>query len=107
MQVVGGAERLMKVFIKEYKPSAIVSFSMNDISNGNLYKRLGFETEYKVTNSYWYIKEENYTRYHRSTFTKASIVNRGWKDKVDNSWKEEEVMYEHGYFKICDSGITK
>ena len=37
-RVIGGASKLLSHFIKSYNPTSIVSFSMNDISDGNLYK---------------------------------------------------------------------
>lgn len=106
-RVVGGASKMLKYFIKHYNPSIIVSFSANDISNGNLYKQLGFESDYKINQSYWWIKNGTCERYHRSNFTKSDIVRLGWKEELDNSWTEEEVMYKKGYFKIVDSGQLK
>lgn len=107
MRVVGGASKLFKYFIKKYDPDSIVSFSMNDISNGNLYKQLGFKSDEKITQSYWYIEPRTFKRYHRTSFTKQSIVKRGWRDKVDNTWTEKQVMEEMGYFCIYDSGQLK
>ena len=106
-RVIGGASRLLKYFIKHYNPKQIISFSMNDISDGNLYKRLGFVSDYKINQSYWWVKNGIYTRYHRSNFTKRDIIKLGWKDKIDDSWTEEGVMYDRGYFKIVDSGQLK
>ena len=106
-RVIGGASKLLKYFIKTYQPTSIVSFSMNDISDGNLYKMLGFETDGKITHSYWYIDPKTLKRYHRSSFTKQSIVKKGWRDKIDNSWTEKQVMEEQGYFCIYDSGQLK
>lgn len=106
-QVIGGADKIFKHFIKEYDPESIVSFSMNDISDGNLYKVLGFKSDNTITGSYWYIEPKTYKRYHRTSFTKANIVKMGWRDKVDNTWTESQVMEEHGYYKIHDSGQLK
>lgn len=104
-RVVGGASKLLHHFIKKYNPSSIVSYSHNDISNGNLYKKLGFHTDFKINTSYYYIKGNQ--RWHRSTFTKAGIVRRRWKDKIDSSWTEAQVMKEHKYLCIYDSGTIK
>ncbi len=103
-QIVGGASKLLNYFIKQYHPLVIESFSSNDISNGSLYANLGFEKG-KINESYWYI-DHNWKRYHRTSFTKDAIVKRGWKENKDG-WTEREVMQEHGYFKISDSGQTK
>lgn len=107
IRVVGGASKLLKYFINTYQPTSIVSFSMNDISDGNLYKILGFETDDKLTHSYWYIDPKTLKRYHRTSFTKSTIVKKGWRDKIDNTWTEKQVMEEQGYFCIYDSGQKK
>ena len=102
--IVGAASRLLKEFRRNHKEQ-IVSFSSNDVSNGNLYRQLGF-TETTTSIPYWYI-DNKYHRYHRTSFTKSAIVKRGWKDKNDNSWTENEVTHEHDLYKIYDSGLTK
>lgn len=104
LQIIGGANKLLSYYINTYQPDIIESFACNDISNGNVYEKLGF-TKLQHNSSYWYIK--NMRRYHRSTFTKASIVRMGYKDKVDSSWTEREVMKELGYYRIYDCGQTK
>lgn len=106
-RVVGGASKLLNYFIKHYNPDSIISFSSNDISNGNLYKQLGFESDMKYQNSYWYIEPGSMKRYHRSSFTKSEIVKKGYKDIVDNTWTEKEIMEELGFFCIYDSGQFK
>ena len=101
IQIIGGASKLFKYFLKIYNPEYIESFSSNDISNGNLYKQLGFE---KVSDSigYWYVDKEM-NRYHRYKFTKYSLVREGYdKDKT-----EFEIMDERGFYRIYDSGQTK
>ena len=105
-RVVGGASRLMKHFISEFCPTIITSYSANDISDGQLYKALGFEKFNNGQTSYWYIEHGTYKRYHRSTFAKAGIVRRGWKDKVDNTWTERQVMETKPFFRIYDAGTT-
>ena len=107
MRVPGAASKLLKYFIKMYNPKSIISFSSNDISSGNLYKKLGFQTDHKINQSYWYFEPGSLKRYHRSSFTKEEIVRRGWRDKIDDTWTEFEVMEEHGYFQIYDSGQLK
>ena len=106
-RVVGGASKLLNYFIKHYNPDSIISFSSNDISNGNLYKQLGFESDMKYQNSYWYIESGYMKRYHRSSFTKREIVKKGYKCTIDNTWTEKEVMEELGFFCIYDSGQFK
>ena len=103
--VLGGAHKLLNYFIKQYSPKTITSFASNDISDGSIYKKLGFK-EISTTIPYWYI-DSSFIRYHRSSFTKSAIVKRGWKDSIDSSWTEAEVTQEHNLNKIYDSGVTK
>ena len=103
-QVIGGADKLLKYFIKNYKPKTITSFSSNDISNGSLYKRLGFETDNKITTAYWYISHKDYIRYHRTSFTKNRLKKMGYNTK---EMTEDQIMSNLPYFKIYDSGHIK
>lgn len=102
--VIGGAGKLLQRFIRDEQPTSVVSFSSNDISNGSLYKKLGFE-KVGENNSYWYIGQD-YKRYHRSNFTKAAIVKNGMAPDTEK-WTETEVMMKHGFIRIYDSGQTK
>lgn len=101
IQVIGGASKLFNHFLKNYKPELIESFSANDISNGNLYKCLGFE---KVSSSigYWYI-DKYMNRYHRYKFAKHILVKEGF----DPNKTEFEIMNDRGFLRIYDSGQTK
>lgn len=104
-RVVGGASKLFNYFIKTYNPISMVSFSMNDISDGNLYDKLGFIKECENI-SYWYIEPHTDKRYHRASFSKQMIIKKGWKDSKEG-WTEYEVMDEKGYYRIYDAGQTK
>ena len=86
--------------------SYILSFSSNDISNGNLYKKLEFNSNNQISQIYWYIYLYNLNRYHRSSFTKSSIVKKGIKDAIGD-WTEKEAMENTNYIRIYDSGLTK
>ena len=107
-RVVGGAGKLLKHYIKVFKPAIVTSYSANDISNGQLYKSLGFVTDSKVSESYWYIEPVTFRRQHRSIYTRAGIV-RKWPeyDINDKSWTERIVMDSKGYMRIYDAGTTK
>ena len=105
--VVGGASKLLKYFINQYSPDVIISFSSNDISCGDLYKTLGFETDYKYQSSYWYFRPGTLKRDHRASWSKPEIVRKGIKNEIDDSWTEFEVMKELGFFCIYDSGQYK
>lgn len=101
LQIIGGAERLLKHFISQYKPAKIVSFSSNDISNGLLYKRLKFK-EYSSSLAYWYIQQGTLKRYHRTSFCKTRLAEMG----MDTTKTEREIMDSLPYWRIYDSGTT-
>ena len=88
-------------------PTKITSFSSNDISDGNLYKQLGFRKG-RTNIGYWYIKNcKELTRYHRSTFTKDNIIARGLAPSPNKSeWTEVGVMKTLPFYRIYDSGTT-
>lgn len=103
-QVIGAADKLIKYFIQQHNPKSITSFSSNDISDGSLYKRLGF-VKCSENTSYWYIGQQ-YKRYHRSNFTKNAITKMGFAPNKEK-WTEYEAMTEAGFYRIYDSGQTK
>lgn len=107
-RVVGGAGKLLKHYINKFQPLIITSYSANDISNGQLYRSLGFVTDEKISESYWYIEPMTFARQHRSIYTRAGIVKK-WPeyDINDKSWTERMVMDSKGYMRIYDSGTTK
>ncbi len=102
--IIGAASKLLKYFIKQYQPTQIISYSSNDISNGNLYKTLGFEKEQTSSAAYWYINQNNFQRYHRFNFRKSKLKEMGY--DIENQ-TESQIMNELPYWKIYDSGTTR
>jgi hypothetical protein len=84
--IVGGASKLLKYFIKKYKPLEII---ISDTSP-----------------NYWYFgKGTNYKRFHRYTFAKHTL-NRKLKN-FDFSLTEWQNMQLNGYDRIWDCGNLK
>ena len=100
-QVVGGAGKLLAYFIKVYHPEKITSFSSNDISNGALYKALGFVNRKQSSGSYWYVENNSLIRYHRFHFRKSELKKMGY-----GTGTEFEIMDKLPYHRIYDSGTT-
>lgn len=107
-QVSGGAARLLSHFQKDHpEVKLLVSYSSHDISDGNVYKILGFHRGPDIRSSYWYIGRD-YQRFHRSSFTKKEIIRKGMAPQdLRKHWTEQEMMMEHGFVKIYDSGLTR
>ena len=101
-QIQGGASRLFKHFIDSHEDSLIESFSSNDISMGDLYKKLGFKLIDVQKGSYWYIDRKR-NRHHRYSFRKDILVKEGY----DPNKTEFEITEEIGLMRIYDSGQQK
>jgi hypothetical protein len=61
----------------------------------------------KYQRSYWYVDPSTFKRYHRASFTKREIVRKGYKEKIDDTWTEKQVMNSLGFYCIYDSGQLK
>lgn len=103
-QIIGGATRLFKLFVKDIKPECVVSWSSNDISNGELYKILGFK-QVNQSMSYWYIRNDM-KRYHRSSCSRSKMIDKGIISENDDR-TESQIMNDLGFIKIYDTGQTK
>ena len=99
--VVGGASKLLKYFVKIYKPIEIQTYSDNLISDGVLYEKLGFEYKWTSNPGYWYVV--NNIRSHRFNWRKSKLV----KDGYDVNKTGEEIMAELGYWRIYNAGNKK
>ena len=99
--IVGGASRLFKYFINEYKPKEIVSYANRGYSNGNLYEKLGFDFIHKTRPNYHYVIDK--IRKHRFSCRKSELVKLGY----DKTKTEHEIMLERKIYRIYDSGNLK
>ena len=94
--VVGGASKLLKYFIKEYKPSRIVSYADRDWSNGDLYYKLGFNLVGESLPDYKYIIDGR--RVHKSRFRKSNL---------NTQLTESQYMKKSQIWRIWDCGKIK
>ena len=74
--VVGGASKLFNFFLKKYAVNEVVSYSLNNYSTGNLYKKLNFTFGGETSVNYHWCK--NGIRYHRFNFRKDKLVKEGF-----------------------------
>lgn len=98
--VIGGASKLFKYFVEQYKPKQVLSFADKRWSeNGNLYKQLGFDFMYDTAINYWYIDLKHTKRIHRFSMRK---------NKSDNKdISEYQNRLNQGYLRIWDCGSSK
>ena len=97
--VIGGADKLFKYFIKFHKPETIISFADRRWSNGNLYNVLGFEKYNESEPSYSYVI--NKKRVNRFTLRKDVLISKyGCLPEMT----EKKFCESKGWYRIYDCG---
>lgn len=99
--VVGGASKLFKFFINTYSPKRILSYSKNDHSFGEIYKKLNFKFSGETVQNYYYVIDGR--RYGRFNFRKDKLIKQGYDEKLT----ETQIMESRGYYRIWDTGNIK
>jgi hypothetical protein len=99
--IIGGASKLFKYFLKNYNPKDIISYADRSWSNGGIYEKLGFRFVHKTKPNYYYIIDG--IRKYRFNYRKDKLIKKG----ADPNKTEHEIMLEKGIFRIYDSGSIK
>jgi len=100
VQIVGGASKLLKFFIKHYNPPYIKTFADLRYSDGSFYEKVGFKLKHISGPNYWYIIDGR--RSHRVAYQKHKL-----KDKLaiyDPLKTEYENVLANGIDRIYDCG---
>ncbi len=103
--VIGGASKLFKHFIKQYSPKSIISYSDRRFSQGNLYQQLGFKFLHNSSPNYFYFKSDDVyppTLFSRQHFQKHKLPNL--LETFSITMTEWDNMVENGYDRIWDCG---
>lgn len=98
--VVGGASKLFKYYVKQYNPQTIISFADRRYSLGKLYEILGFEFDTFTKPSYFYWK--NMKIFNRMSFQKHLLKNK--LPIFDNELSEYNNMLNNGYNRVWNCG---
>ncbi|MCA9459860.1 MAG: hypothetical protein KC550_04915, partial [Nanoarchaeota archaeon] len=96
--VVGGADKLFKYFVRNYSPKEITTYADRSWSQGNLYYNLGFSFKGKTKPNYYYVVGD--VRHHRFNYRKDVLVKEGY----DPNKTEHQIMIDRGIYRIYDSG---
>ena len=99
--VIGGASRLLKAFIKENSPKNIISYADRRWSQGELYATLGFDFIHNSKPNYWYIIND--IREYRFKYRKSELVKSGF----DSGLSEHQIMLSNKRYRIYDCGNMK
>lgn len=106
ISIVGGIEKLFKLFADKYKPSNIISYCDISKFTGGSYVKIGFKTsvvDITQPNYVWVNTKTNkvLTRYQTQ---KSSLIKQGLGGETET---ETEIMSNLGYFRIYDCGNLK
>ena len=98
--VIGGASKLLKHFIKIYKPIEIISYADIRWSSGNLYEKLGFSFVKNTEPNYYYLIGGK--RKNRFNYRKDILVSK-YGCSIDDT--EHNFCYNKGWYRIYDCGM--
>ncbi len=99
--VIGGADKLLKHFIKTKKPIKIISYADRRWSQGNLYEKIGFKFVHNSKPSYYYIVGNN--REYRFKYRKDILIKEGY----DKNKTEHQIMLDRKIYRIYDCGSKR
>ena len=102
--VIGGAEKLLKWYIEEYKPDSIISYCDITKFSGKVYERLGFIEESITKPNYVWVNIRTNFVVSRYQSQKQKLLDNGLGDYGNT---ESEIMYNIGYIRIYNSGNKK
>lgn len=104
--VIGGAKRLFKYFLNNYKPTSIISYCDNSKFIGDLYLKLNFiKLKQNTPSCHWFNGKDH--------ITDSLLVKQGFsrlinhcESKEDNleNMNNKELMLKNGFFQIYDCG---
>jgi len=87
--------KILKLFISQYKPSNIVTFSDNRLFTGKLYEKIGFKLDSEIRSDYYWAN--GHRRFHKSKLRKTILENK-------SGLTETQLRESQGYRKIWDLG---
>lgn len=97
ISVIGGASRLFKYFINNYKPNEVFSYSALEWP-GKVYEKIGLELINISDHSYWYIIGRK--RISRHVYNKQNLVKMGY----DKNRTANDILKELKIYKIYGPG---
>lgn len=98
--VVGGGGKLLEYFKKHYEWTKIISYCQRDISDGNVYEKIGFTLDSMCKKSFFYYDYKEDKIISRFALRK-SVVDDGSGRTAD------EIIKNMGYMKCISNGNLK
>jgi len=100
VQILGGASKMIKYFIKRFDPPYIKTFADLRYSDGKFYNKIGFNLKHISNPNYWYIIDGQ--RKHRVGYQKHKLKDK--LDPFDPNKTEYENMLTNNIDRIWDCG---
>ena len=104
-RILGGASKLFSVFLEDYKPNSVVSYSDRRFFTGDIYNKLGMQFVGNTAQGYHYVSPDFSTLFNRQMFQKSKLKKK--LQKFDESLSEWENMKVNGFDRIWDCGHSK
>jgi hypothetical protein len=101
--ITGGASKLFSHFTKKHNPCSIISYADRCWSNGNLYRKLGFDDITSNIRNVGYSCFYKNKKYHRSNFTKKKLIKLGH----DPALTAVQILENMGVYQIYNCGNYK
>lgn len=101
INVIGGASKLLKYFILNYKPKSVTTYADRSWSSGKTYLKMGFKFIKNTNANYYYIIDKK--RHYRFKFRKSELIRKGENPNLT----EKEIMLKNKIYRIYDSGNKK
>lgn len=106
--VVGGANKLFKSFINDYRPKHVLSYSDNDYFLGNIYLMLGFKYTGQVNpRYYWYYGDKEVKREKCQLKYLMLEYPELYEKSLLQSNKEDYIMTQLNASKVYRSGNSR
>lgn len=105
--VVGGAQKMFKYFVDNYKPSSVLTYADISKFTGNVYLKLGFKVirENPLTDpNYMWVNPCDNKALSRYQTMKQKLIDLGYSGFGNT---EDEIMENLGYLKIHDAGSIR
>lgn len=100
-QVLGGAGKLLRYFERNYNPKSIITYADRSYSQGNMYRKIGFnELKPSAPNYSWVKGDMIYSRYQCQKHKLKGLLG----DKFDEKISESQNMLLNGFIKVYDCG---
>lgn len=98
--VLGGAEKLFKHFLRTRAPESIISYHSRDFGKSGVYERLGFNLERQTPPSYNWVGSTVLSRYQTQKSRLGQLLGEAY--RPDET--EDQNLRRCGFLKVWNSG---